>query len=237
VAPKDVNTSAMRPKGSENVRCSRFMQARQIAPFVFAAFLMPACKKGFGSGFEGEITMHTVPTSGPTKDMVVKTKGDKLRFDMNGASGATHGIYDPATNKVTMVIDAQKSYMDLDFNKAGTPQANTTADTAAIDKTGKHETIAGIDCENWVAKDPSGKRSEVCIAQGIAFFDMTAVKAGGPTGLGKELRDKKLFPLRSVEYDASGKELSRMEVTKVEKKSIDDAEFVVPADYKKMSLP
>jgi hypothetical protein len=211
------------------------MQARSAAILALFALLVPSCKKGFGSEFEGQITMHTTSAAAPSQDMVVKAKGDKLRFDSKGSDGsATYAIYDPATNKVTMVLEAQKMYTDLDFGKPGAPQANTSPDTASIDKSGKHETIAGIDCENWTAKDPSGKRSEVCIAQGIAFFDMTSVKSGSPSALGKELREKKLFPLRSVEYDASGKETSRMEVTKVEKTSIDDSQFSIPKDYKKM---
>ncbi len=214
------------------------MQARYVALFLVAVpFTVSSCHKGFGSEFEGEITMHTSGGAGAAQDMLVKAKGDKLRFDTKGPDGsAQYAIYDPKANKVTMVMDAQKAYMDLDFGKATAPQANTSPDTAAIDKSGKHETIAGIDCENWTAKDPSGKRSEVCIAQGIAFFDMGSVKSGSPSALGKELRDKKLFPLRSVEYDAAGKETSRMEVTKVEKKTIEDAQFAIPADYKKLAL-
>jgi len=213
------------------------MQARYSVLLALPILLMPSCKKGFGEGFEGEITMHTSGPVAPPQDMVVEAKGDKLRFDTKAADGsAQYAIYDPKANKVTMVLTGQKAYMDLDFGKAGAPQANTSPDTAAIDKTGKHETIAGIDCENWIAKEPSGKRSEVCIAQGIAFFDMAGVKSGSSSALGKELRDKKLFPLRSVEYDASGKETSRMEVTKVEKKTLDDVQFSIPADYKKLAL-
>jgi hypothetical protein len=45
------------------------------------------------------------------------------------------------------------------------------------------------------------------------------------------MRAKKTFPLRSVEYDKSGKELTRAEVTEVKKEKLDDSEFVVPADY------
>ena len=41
----------------------------------------------------------------------------------------------------------------------------------------------------------------------------------------------------SVEFDADGKETSRMEVTKVEKKSVDDGQFAVPKDYAKVALP
>jgi hypothetical protein len=200
--------------------------------------LVLSCKKGFGSGFEGEISMHTTHAGGPSQDMVVETKGDKLRFDTESPGGKSYGIYDPSVSpsKVVMVLDAQKAYMDLDFSSPSAPQANTSADTSTIDKNGKKETIAGIDCQTWTAKDASGKRSEVCIAEGIAFFDIGSLKSGG-SALSKELREKKLFPMRSVEYDASGKETSRTEVTKVDKKKIDDARFVVPADYKKVALP
>jgi hypothetical protein len=207
------------------------MQARTAVLLVAIAVSSSSCKQGFGSGFEGAITMHTTSAKGPPADIVVEAKGDKLRFN----SDAGYGLYDPSANKVTMVMDAQKAYMDLDFARIGAPQANTTSDNGTIDKTGKHEKVAGIDCEDWTVKNPSGKRSEVCIAQGIAFFDLESLKGGG-TALGKELRDKKLFPMRSVEYDASGTETSHMEVTKVEKKSIDDGRFVVPPDYKKLAI-
>ena len=207
------------------------MQARTALVLVALVASSSSCKKGFGSGFEGAVTMHTTAKKGPPSDIVVEAKGDKLRFN----TPAGYGLYDPSINKVMMVMDDQKAYMELDFASAGAPQANTTSDNGAIDKSGKHETIAGIDCEDWTVKNPSGKRSEVCIAQGIAYFDLESLKGGGTT-LGKELREKKLFPLRSVEYDASGTETSRMEVTKVEKKSIDDGRFVVPPDYKKVAL-
>ncbi len=197
-----------------------------------------SCKKGFGSGFEGEISMHTTRASGPPQDMIVEAKGDKLRFDVETPGGKSYGIYDPSVSpsKVVMVFDAQKAFMDLDFSSPGAPQANTSADTSTIDKSGKKETIAGIECQTWTAKDPSGKRSEVCIAEGIAFFDIGSLKSSG-SPLSRELREKKLFPMRSVEYDASGTETSRTEVTKVEKKKLDDARFTVPSGYGKIALP
>ncbi len=208
------------------------MQARFV--LALAAFAtLPSCKKGFGDGFEGTITMK-VHSAAKDDSMTVSTKADKMRFDVGGK----YMLFDSKTNVVTMVDDSTKTFMVIDSKSASAPQANTSPDSAAIDKTGKHETIAGIDCENWIAKDPSGKRSEVCIAQGIAFFDvgsMKGQKSGG--GLAKELREKKLFPMRDVEYDEGGKEISRMEVTNVEKKSIDDAKLDVPKDYNKISLP
>jgi len=208
------------------------MQAR-IA-LVLGVVALASCKKGFGDGFEGTITMK-VHSQSKDDTMVVTTKNDKLRFDVDGK----YMLYDPKANVVTMVDDSSKTFMTIDSSKTpNAPQANTSPDTASIDKTGKHETIAGIDCENWIAKDPSGKRSEVCIAQGIAFFDVGSLKGGkSGGGLAKELREKKLFPMRDVELDETGKEISRMEVTKVEKGAVDDAKLDVPKGYSKMSLP
>ena len=116
--------------------------------------------------------MHIHAREPPVEDMVVKTKGDKMRIDTSGTQVLL--ALRPRDERDDDGLDAQKSYMALDFSKPGAPQANTSADNSTIDKSGKHETIAGIDCENWTAHDPSGKRSEVCIAQGIAFFDMGA---------------------------------------------------------------
>jgi len=217
------------------------MQARAVVACALVAVspLVSGCKKGFGSGFEGEITMHIQSTPTSSSDLLVKTKADKMRFETKAADGSkSYSLFDPTTNRFTMVMDKQKSYMAMDLSKPGAPQANTSPDSVTIEKSGKHETIAGLDCEDWTAKAPSGKRSEVCIASGIAFVDMGSAKSGSSGGgLAKELRDKKLFPLRSVEYDAAGKELNRMEVTKVEKKSLDDSEFTVPKDYTEIKMP
>jgi hypothetical protein len=198
--------------------------------------LLPACKKGFGSNFEGEITMRTARANSPPANLVVKAKGDKLRFDTTTNGTTSSAIFDPQANKVTALLDGQKAYMDMDFSSANvTP--NTDASTATIEKTGKTEKIAGLDCETWVAKDPSGKRSEVCIVEGLAFFDLEGLRKGGGAGWNKELRDKKMFPLRSVEYDANGKEISRSEAVKVEAKKLDDELFQVPKNYTKLPTP
>ena len=204
--------------------------------FVGLSLVSVGCSKGNRlGGFEGAITMRTT-SAAATSDMVVEVKRDRLRFDTKTPQGdAMHGVFDPATNKVTVYLDSSKSYMDLDFTS---PQAqtNTNPDTSAVVKSGKHETIAGYDCEDWTVSDPSGKKSEVCIAQGLAFFDLSSLKGGGGASspLARQFRDEKSFPLRSVELDAGGKELSRMEVTKIEPKSIEDSQFQTPPGYTKI---
>jgi len=203
------------------------------------AVALSACKKGgLGAGFEGEISLHTTRAGSPPVDMVVKAKKDKLRFDTTTNGQAGSAIFDPAQNKVVLVMDAQKAYMDMDFASPTAPAPNADPKTSVTDKLGTKDMVAGVECENWVVKDGSGKRSEVCIAEGIAFFDLDGLRNGSSaSSWSKQMREKKLFPMRNVDFDASGKEVSRTEATKVEKKSLDDATFEVPKDYKKITLP
>lgn len=209
---------------------------RKFVLVGFASLALLGCSKGSRlGGFEGAITMHTTSGSA-TSDMVVEVKKDRLRFDTKSPQGdVVHGVFDPATNKITVYLDSAKSYMDLDFTTPAA-QTNTNPDTSAVVKSGKHETVAGYDCEDWTVNDPSGKKSEVCIAQGLAFFDLSSLKGGGGASspLARQFREEKSFPLRSIELDAAGKELSRMEVTKIEPKSIDDADFQPPVGYTKV---
>jgi hypothetical protein len=190
--------------------------------------------------FEGEITMRTTTTSGPPHDLVLKAKGERLRFDMKGATGEdTHGIFDPAANKITVFVDSQKSYTDVDFSSGAAATPNIDPRSASAKKTGKTETMAGLRCDDYVVGDETGKRTEVCLAPGLVYFDIGSLRPGGatPSVAAAEFRVKKLFPLKSVEIDVSGKETSRAEVTKIEKKSLDDALFAIPAGYKRVDLP
>ena len=201
-----------------------------------ALLALAACSKG---SFEGEITMKTTSATAPANEILVKTNGDNLRFERNGVGEKSHGLFDPATSKVLFFLDAQKVYMEMDFSKP-TATPNTNPDTATASKTGKTDTVAGYECELWSAQDASGKRSEVCIAKGIAYFDVGSLRPGGQgavSPMAKEFRDSKSFPLRSVEYDKDGKELTRMEVTKIEKKKLEPATFAMPTDYKKIDAP
>jgi len=193
------------------------------------------------ASFEGEITMHTTSARGGPHDMGVKAKGDKLRFEMTGPGGEpSHAIYDPASGKVILVLDDRKSYIDLDFGAKGAPAPNTDPSSSTITKAGAHRTIAGYDCEQWSVKDASGKRSEVCIAQGIAFFDLSRMGPGGAqpeSALSREFREHKSFPLESIEYGADGKEIARMVVVKIAPGQVPDTAFALPTDYTKMDLP
>jgi len=204
--------------------------------FFVCLLALASCKKGLGSNFEGEITLKQT-SAGKSEEMVVKAKQNKLRFEMNENGQAVAMLFDPAQNKVTTLFDDKKAYMELDFSSPSAPQANVDAKAATAEKTGKKDNIAGIDCEEWTVKDPSGKHNDVCLADGVAFFDLGAVQNKGDTAFSKQLREKKQFPLRSVDFDSTGKEIHRSEATKIEKKKLDSSLFEVPAGYQKISMP
>ena len=191
------------------------------------------------SSFEGAITMQTSMAAGPRMSMVVQTKADKLRFDIVGAGGPTHAVYDPSRSKVQFFIDPDKKYMDLDFSlPAAAP--NTAPGSSSIVRSGTHKKIAGYDCEEVGVTDAAGKRSDVCIAQGIAYFDVNGLRPGAQrteSAMAREFRLHKSFPLESEEYGPDGKEVSRMVVTKIEPRKLDDDLFAVPSDYTKIELP
>jgi hypothetical protein len=204
---------------------------------IVCGLSLVSCKKGLGSNFEGEIDLETT-ASGATQQMVVKAKGDKLRFETTTNGSKASALFDPAQNKVVMIMDEQKAYMDMDFSSPSAPQANVNAAAATAEKTGKKDNIAGIDCEEWTVKDPSGKHTDVCLADGLAFFDLGGVKSGSSNSpFSKQLREKKQFPLRSIDYDPTGKETSRTIATRIEKKKLDDSLFSVPSGYNKLIPP
>lgn len=214
---------------------------KSCAVFALAVSLLSGCGTKIDANFEGAIAMRTTLAGKPPQDMALEIKAGKMRFDTQGEGGTPmHGVYDPSKNQVLVFMDSQKAYMTLDFSKASAPAPNTTAETSVAEKVGGKDSVAGISCEKWVAKEPSGKRSEVCVVEGVNFFDLTRLRSGGggASGVGAaSMQDKKMFPLRSVEYDATGQEVSRMEVVQVAKKAIDDARFATPAGYTKLEIP
>jgi hypothetical protein len=215
------------------------VRLRLTIPLVLSAVGFSACSRSLAS-FEGEITMHTTDSHGAAHDLLIETKGGKLRFDASGAGGKpVHAVFDPAKNRVVLYVDTEQTYFDLDFAK---PSAKPSTDpqSATASKTGGKKTIAGYECEQWTAEDGKGMRSEGCIAPGIAFFDVGVLRTGGAgpeSPMARRFRESQSFPLESVDYDGTGHEISRTEVTKIEKKPIDDARFEVPQGYRRVERP
>ena len=146
------------------------------------------------------------------------------------------------------VMDAQKKYMEIDLGGFGfgpgaargfPPAAAASGASAAtppkIEKTGHHETIAGHDCEDWNLVDANNHKALLCMASDVGAFDFGGMEGASflPDLVKHGLFGASAFPLKLVDYDNAGKEKTHIEVTRIERKTEDDALFAPPAGYAK----
>jgi hypothetical protein len=218
-----------------------------------------------GGTFEGEITMSVGGAGGPgaaaaapgqpPATMVFGIRSPKFRIDTLGNVGASNPlmgegagmIIDPPAKKAFFMMPAQKKAMVIDFDKmksmragaggaAGQPGGAAPNETPKIDKTGQKEVIAGYECETWKVTSKSG-RADMCVAEGIKWIDLGELGMASPqVALAAVAADANRFPLRVVAYDDKNVETTRMQATKIEKKKLDEARFVVPPDYQLIDM-
>jgi hypothetical protein len=217
------------------------------------------------SGFEGEIALTAKGKGLKAKEpvnIVIDVKGDKIRADVpQGIEGAdklgkSYGIFDAPGKKLYFVMDPQKQVIVIDLNKSGeqlkgmTPSAPHHAgggggsappsNPPKITKTGKTDTVAGYSCEVWEIESQDAKdkgKAQICIAeQGVSWFHIPMTGLPAEYSFMSEMLDGKHFPLRFVAFDATGAEEGRVEITKIEKKTMDASLFVPPAGYPQMDL-
>jgi hypothetical protein len=212
-----------------------------------------------GAPFEGEITSTMFMGSG--QQVQYSIKGSRTRIEtrlpqggpQTGAGQASVLLMDYTSTSQTLLFPQTKTYMPMNLGatmeKMGKEAGNdATNDFPKMTSTGKTETVAGITCQHWLI----GDKMDTCLAQGMGYF------SGGSGGILDKLKNFALrdkfkaqldanpefakfveggaFPLKMT-LTENGQSKLVMEVTKIERKSLDDSLFTVPADYKKMELP
>jgi hypothetical protein len=75
---------------------------------------------------------------------------------------------------------------------------------------------------------------DVCASKGIPYLDLASDAKSGSAEIAwaVPLTAEKAFPLRVVVHDKTGKEEYRAEVTRADRKKLDDAMFSLPSGYK-----
>jgi len=183
-------------------------------------------------GFEGTVTMNVTSDNGNAHAMTFMLKGGKMRFEPGG--GQVSVIIDPAAQRMLVIVNAQKMYMESSFADAAGAIQQKVADPLIV-KTGKFETVAGYKCEDVTATDDDGKSVTICLSSELGGFRMPA--ASNPMAPQQESGwlaqlGARNFPLR-VKKD--GKTV--MEATAIEKKSLDSSLFVAPDGYQSFAMP
>jgi hypothetical protein len=217
------------------------------------------------AGMEGEIDIAATGKDpgkpDKTINVAMQVKGNKFRADLpSGIEGAeklgkVYGIVDTDAKKAFIVIDNQKEVVEIDLNTIGDqvksmkPPSRPTAPGQAeppkyppkVTKTGKTDTVAGFSCEIWEIQntEPGDKsKADVCVAQqGVSWFHFPMTGAPAEYAALGELVDGSHFPLRAVATGKDGvTESGRVEVTKVDKKTLDPNLFVPPPTYKVVDI-
>jgi hypothetical protein len=194
------------------------------APFIPIAAQSP---------FEGVITMRLTgsgPAAGTTQDAeYYASRSGKARVILNTPMGKASIIMAPADGKMYMLMDQMSQYIEADLANLTAPES--TADAPRIIRTGKKETIAGWECEH-VTVD----QLDVCAAKGLgAYLNVggNLMMRGGMQPWQSAVLKENIFPLKVTLPDGK----VQMEVTKIEKKSVEPSMFQVPANYTKVTLP
>ncbi len=214
------------------------------------------------NGFEGAIGVMVkgkgLKAEKPI-NLVIDVKGDRIRVDLpQGIEGTeqfgkVYGIYDSPAKKVFVVLDDKKQVIVLDLNKSAEdlksmkPSAphhggggGPPPTPPKITKTGKIDTVAGYSCEIWSIESGDAKekgKAEVCIAeQGVSWFHIPMTGVPAEYSFMSEMLDGKHFPLRMVMFDTANVEEGRVEVTKIDKKSLDASVFIPPPTYQQMDM-
>lgn len=184
--------------------------------------------------FEGTVSMNMTGSNGVVNQISYMIKGGKMRFDPGNAQMSV--IIDPVAKRMLVIMNAQRMYMERDFGDAvAAVQQKSAVKGPSFVRTGKMETVAGYRCEHVTVTDDDGASVDSCVSSELGGFRMPAAsnpmspqrEAGWISQLGSTT-----FPLK---VQKGGKTI--MEVTAIEKKSLDAALFAPPEGYQSFQMP
>jgi hypothetical protein len=175
-------------------------------------------------GFEGEIDevgdvafTYGVPDSGTHTELKVEIKGEKIRVERD-AKWVT--IVDPGAKQSVSFDTTTRLYLKSALAES--------TDVATVKRTGSG-TVAGIPCEVWEGDDLLGHRT-LCLAPGLRKKFMFRAEPTWSWSSG-DVVFANGFPLRD-DTRAGGQTMSHVETTRIIRRPVPDADFVLPEGYK-----
>ncbi len=202
------------------------------AVFAFTGLIIASAQS-----FEGVIEFKKQTTT-DTVNYIYHIKGDKVRLDEIGnKSKKVEGsfIIDLKTNSMLSLSHERKLYIE---QSSGTPAP--VNGKCEVKKTGNVKTIQGMKCTEYIVTNADEK---VQVTYWMAsnhydfFFKLLKVlnrKDKSAVYVQQISGADGMFPFLSIQMNLeTNKEEVKMEVTKVEKKTVDAAKFEVPKDYQK----
>ena len=222
------------PAGQAHLRIhhmSRYIRRAIVASAVTIA--APFISAGAQSPFEGVISMRLTgsgPAAGTIQDAeYYASRSGKARVSLSTPMGKASIIMAPADGKMFMLMDQMSQYIEMELANLTAPESNV--DAPKITRTGKKEKIAGWECEHVTIDE-----LDVCAATGLgAYLNVggNLMMRGGMQPWQSAVLKENIFPLKVTLPDGK----VQMEVTKIEKKSVEPSRFQVPSNYTKITLP
>lgn len=214
------------------------------------SLLLPAALPA-QSAFEGAVTMKITTPDGTGMTPIVHVKGGRSHMEMATGGMTMYQIVDLDKETMMMVMPAQRMYMTINMKDAlamAPPEQVKRANAqVVIEPTGRKETIAGIECQVYHLSQPEEKTdADLCLARGMGTFlgfSGGASGRGAPGGAGMPPAFQKLakrfpdgaFVLKMIVREG-GQLRMTMEVTRIEKKSVDESMFAPPVGFQQMDM-
>lgn len=181
--------------------------------------------------FEG-VVQFTATSERGTIPITYIIKGDHARVEFEGRPGQTMALLiNGKENKTVMLMDQMKMFMEVPVPE----MQQTDKAKPEMTKTGKTQKILGYNCEQVLVKE-GDQEAEVWVTSELGKFQM--FRMGGRQQQNnfeawqKAFAGGAAFPLLVVSKKGES-QVSKLEATKVEKKSVDDSLFKVPDGYQK----
>lgn len=224
-----------------------------VAGVVGVATLLAPYATVAAQAFEGTISMRLMAPGreGPRAQMVeYMARGGKVRVTVASPMGEVAMIAAPADQKAYVVIDAQRTYLEMPLpaTPVATPASPTVSPKAAppaatgARKAGAVDTVAGYPCTHQPLTVPDARgapqRLDACVSAALGPYvnPLAAVRGmmgGRASGWQDALAGVGGFPLKVTTDDGT----VVLEVTAIAKRRVSASLFAVPADYVLQPLP
>lgn len=211
---------------------------------VLGVLLHPVPAPLAAQEFEGVLLMRAKGMPGGTMKGYVKSGKYRMEISVEGR-GDMVIIADPAAGETYMVMPSQSMYMVMKMAdmERGVDSLirREVGEGATLTPTGKKEAVAGRSCEVFRYKD-SRSEMDLCLARELGAFKGAEAFFGGRMTPGRtpqappwvrEMLRQGAFPLKVSE--TSGEVI--WEVLSMEKRELEAALFVPPANFRRMEMP
>lgn len=190
----------------------------------------------FAQNFEGVI-QYQAEFDGDKMDLSYFIKGENVKMKVHDyvEGSNTSLIFNNKMSGLVVLMDDEKMFMELPLNSFNNEIQTDETETneESFVNTGETKEILGYNCEKYIINSEEGTIIIWATKElgGISFFT-NPLNDKKPTAWQKEMDSMNFVPLE-ISDEVEG---SVFKALKVDKKELDNSEFEIPAEYKKLDM-